>query len=184
VAFIVLLDATALFGSALRNVLLLAHDRGIYQAKFTDAILEETRGAVLRKYPDADMDRTLELIRENFDDALVRNYERLVPVMTNDPGDRHVLAAAVACGAQLIVTENTGHFPDESCAIYNIEVKTADEFLQDLWDLDAEGVVATLVEAVAGTTRPRLDVVGVLEKLRAVAPQFVAGALTSPLIRQ
>lgn len=181
-AFIVLLDATALFGSALRNVLPLAHDRGIYQAKFTDAILDEMRGAVLRKYPDADMDRTLALIRESFDDALVRNYESLVPVMTNDPGDRHVLAAAVACGAQLIVTDNVGHFSDESCAIYNIEVKTADEFLLDLWDLDADGVVATLAEASAGTTRPRLDVVGILEKLRPVAPQFVSVALASPLM--
>lgn len=183
-AFIVLLDATALFGSVLRNVLLLAHDHAIYQAKFTDEILEEMRAAVLRKYPDANMGRTVELIRENFSDALVRNYEGLIPAMTNDLGDRHVLAAAVACGAQLIVTDDLDHFPDEACAIYNIEVKTADEFLQDPWDLDAEGVVATLREAAAGTTRPRLDVVGVLEKLRAVAPQFVGATLTSPLIRQ
>jgi len=182
VAFIVVLDATALYPSTLRDVLLRAHDRGIYQAKFTEAILEEVRSAVLRKYRDANMDRTIQLIRENFGDALVHDYERLMPVMTNETDDRHVLAAAVACGAQLIVTDNVGDFPDESCAPYNIDVKTADDFLRDLWDLDSEAIMATLREAAAGTSRPRLDVRGVLERLRATAPTFAETVKRSPVI--
>lgn len=181
-AFIVLLDATALFGSAVRNVLLHAHDRGIYQAKFTDAILAEVRRSVLRKYPDANMDRTTQLIREHFEDALVTNYERLVPVMTNAPEDRHVLAAAVACGAQLIVSDNVRDFPDAACAPYNIAVTTVDEFLGDLWDLDAEGMAATLRVVAAATSDPPLDVRGVLATLDRSAPTFVAVARRSPLI--
>jgi predicted nucleic acid-binding protein len=35
-----------------------------------------------------------------------RGYERLIPAMANDRKDRHVLAAAVAAGAALIVTAN------------------------------------------------------------------------------
>ncbi len=113
----------------------------LYQAKFSDAILQEVRASVLRRYPDARMDRTLNLVREHFGDCLVENYERLIPAMTNEPGDRHVLAAAVTCGAQLIVSDNVRDFPEECRALYNIDVRTADEFLQDLWDLDSEVVM-------------------------------------------
>lgn len=172
-AFIVLLDATSLYPNTLRNVLLLAHDHGLYQAKFSNEILGEVRNAVLRKYPDANMDRTIALVRENFGDALVRNYERLIPAMTNELGDRHVLAAAVACGAQVIVTDNTEDFPEECCSPYSIEVKTADEFLLDLWDLDSELMMAVLREAAASTSRPPLDVDGILDNLRPSTPTFV-----------
>lgn len=172
-AFIVLLDATALYPNTLRNVLLLAHDRGLYQAKFSEAILTEVRDAVMRKYPDANMERTIALIREHFADSLVENYEPLIAAMTNEAEDRHVLAAAVACGAQVIVSDNVSDFPDEACAPYNIEVKTADEFLLDLWDLDFDLVIATLADAAASTSRPALDVSGILDELQASAPTFV-----------
>lgn len=172
-AFIVLLDATSLFPNTLRNVLLLAHDRGLYQAKFSDAILDEVRNAVNRKYQDANVDRTITLIRQHFSDALVQNYERLIPAMTNESSDRHVLAAAVACGAQVIVTDNTDDFPEDCCSPYSVEVKTADEFLVDLWDLDSELMMAVLREAAASTSRPPLDVDGILDNLRSIAPTFV-----------
>lgn len=172
-AFIVLLDATALYPNTLRNVLLTAHDRGLYQAKFSDMILAEVRNAVLRKYPDAKMDRTIDLIRKHFGDSLVENYERLIPAMTNDADDRHVLAAAVACGAQLIVSDNLSDFPEKCCAPYNIDVKTADEFLLDLWDLDADLVISTLKEVAGETVRPALDVAGILRNLQNNAPTFV-----------
>lgn len=123
------------------------------------------------------MERTLSLIRQHFGDCLVENDERLIPAMTNEPDDRHVLAAAVACGAQVVVSDNGDDFPVDSCAPYSIEVKTADEFLQDLWDLDPDVVMTTLKEAAAETTRPALDVPGVLGKLEANAPMFVETVL-------
>jgi hypothetical protein len=178
-AFVVLLDATALYPNTLRNVLLLAHDRGLYQAKFSDEILEEVRESVLRRYPDANMDRTVSLIREHFGDCLVDNYQGLIPAMTNEPDDRHVSAAGVTCGAQVIVSDNVADFPEDSCAPYNIDVKTADEFLQDLWDLDSEGVLAILREAAAETSRPRMDVESILGTLKSSAPSFVNIVLAS-----
>jgi len=48
--------------------------------------------------------------------------------MTNDPGDRHVIAAAVKCGAEAIVTFNLRHFPDAALDTWNIEVQHPDEF--------------------------------------------------------
>jgi hypothetical protein len=40
---------------------------------------------------------------------------KLIPAMTNHEGDRHVLAAAVACGADAVITANLRHFSPESC---------------------------------------------------------------------
>ncbi|MGH9073052.1 MAG: hypothetical protein ACRDZQ_02875 [Acidimicrobiales bacterium] len=64
-----------------------------------------------------------------FPDALIEGYEPLVPIMTNHPKDRHVLAAAARGNAGLIVTENVKDFPESAFASYDIEVQTADELL-------------------------------------------------------
>jgi hypothetical protein len=41
-------------------------------------------------------------MRKHFADAWVTDYEPLIDRMNNHPKDRHVLAAAVKCGASLI----------------------------------------------------------------------------------
>ena len=49
-----------------------------------------------------------------FPDARVTGYKQLIGSMTNDPKDRHVLAAAVAGRADTLVTENLKDFPPAS----------------------------------------------------------------------
>ena len=64
-----------------------------------------------------------------FEDAEVENYEGLIDGMTNHPKDRHVLAAAVRCEAQVIVTFNVKDFGPQSLRPPGFEVLTPDEFL-------------------------------------------------------
>ncbi len=45
-------------------------------------------------------------MRDAFPEALVTGHEWLIDSMPNDPKDRHVVAAAVKAGAQVIVTIN------------------------------------------------------------------------------
>jgi hypothetical protein len=45
-------------------------------------------------------------IRRHFPEAWVEGHEDLISTMTNHPKDRHVLAAAVRCHAEVIVTHN------------------------------------------------------------------------------
>jgi predicted nucleic acid-binding protein len=52
----------------------------------------------------------------------VEGYEPLIEVMTNDPGDRHVLAAAVRSHSDLIVTYNRRHFP--AASVRPLEMQT------------------------------------------------------------
>ena len=68
-----------------------------------------------------------------FPEAMVKGYEPLIAGLQNDTKDRHVVAAAVKAGAQVITTVNIRDFtplPD------GIEAQTPDEFLCNLFDLN------------------------------------------------
>ena len=89
--------------------------------------------------PDLNADRlarTRDLMNHAVRDVLVENYEDLIDGLDlPDPNDRHVLAAAVRCGAQVIVTWNVKDFPAEKLSPYNLEAQDPDEFLLNVIDL-------------------------------------------------
>ena len=83
--------------------------------------------------------------------------------MANDPGDRHVLAAAIVGQADVVVTDNVRHFPDDACEPYGIEVQTPDEFLSHAFDLAPQGVADIFLEQVDQFKRPLFSVAEALE---------------------
>ena len=90
--------------------------------------------------------------------------------MNNDPGDRHVLAAAVRSHSELIVTYNRRHFPAASVQAWEIDVQGPSAFLRGLYDLDAGVFVGKLHEQAGaiGVSFQRL-----LVSLSRSAPAFV-----------
>jgi hypothetical protein len=50
-------------------------------------------------------------MRKFFPQALVYGYQPLISQMDNHPKDRHVLAAALACKSDYLVTFNLRDFP-------------------------------------------------------------------------
>jgi hypothetical protein len=54
--------------------------------------------------------------------------------------DRHGLAAAIQCGADLSITFNLGEFPDHALASYGLGACHPDPCLVDQLNLDAEQV--------------------------------------------
>ena len=88
-------------------------------------------------------------------DCLVTGYEGLVTSFElPDPDDRHVLAAAVRAGAQVIVTANTRHFPDKALEQFGIEAQDADEFVVNLIDIDAATVPGVVTAQAADLRNP------------------------------
>lgn len=125
------------------------------------------------------MDRVISLMKRHFEDAEVAGYGELVPSMTNNPKDRHVLAAAITGGADVIVTSNLRHFPPRSREPHNIDAQSPDEFLRHQWEqADPERFVAILERWTTQLRRHPDTLEGVLEeRLMTTAPEFSRAVL-------
>lgn len=69
-------------------------------------------------------------IASAFPEGLVEDFDRLQNSLVGqlpDPDDVHVLAAAVKCGASVIVTDNIKDFPLDVLGELNLEAITSDE---------------------------------------------------------
>lgn len=117
----------------------------LFRARWTADIHDEWMRNVLAARPDlthAQLERTRQLMDDTILDCLVENYQDLIPALNiPDPDDRHVLAAAIRAGAQVIVTYNRRDFPDTVLQQYGIEAQHPDVFIHHLLTLDAAKVV-------------------------------------------
>ena len=138
-AFSALYDACVLYAAPVRDVLMHLAISDLFRARWTDAIHDEWIRAVLKNRPDLrreQLERTRELMNAHARDALIHNFEDLIPSLSlPDPNDRHVLAAAIRGRVDVIVTYNTKDFPADAVAPYGIEIKHPDEFLAHVLDL-------------------------------------------------
>jgi hypothetical protein len=98
--------------------------------------------------------------------ALVVGYEPLIDGLTlPDLDDRHVLAAAIKCSAQVIVTDNVKDFPAAELAAWNIETKSPDDFILDLYDLHPGSVTACVQQIADSRNNPPDTIDDVLDQL-------------------
>lgn len=107
-SFVVVLDACVLIPAALRDLLLRAALADFCRIQWTEDILEEVERNLISdiRLSEEKAQRLLSMMRKIFPDAMITSHRLLINAMPNDPKDRHVLAAAVACKAQVIVTNN------------------------------------------------------------------------------
>ena len=140
--FVVVLDANVLFPFRVRDVLLTFAQEGLFRARITDDILEEWTRSLIRLKPhlEKSVRQQETAIRSNFDECIVSGYQPLIEGLElPDSNDRHVLAAAIRCSAQVIVTENHKDFPPEILEEYGIETLGADDMLANTYDLFPSG---------------------------------------------
>src|SRR5437016_2701661 len=139
---VALYDACVLYSAFLRDFLvrLAIHGRrqGVLRAKWTGRIHREWIRAVRRQRPDlgfGDLQRTRRLMDQHVRGCRVRGYERWERRLTlPDPDDGHVLAAALACVADVIVTFNITDFPASALSPFGVAAVTPDTFLVQLLD--------------------------------------------------
>ena len=139
-------DANVLYPAELRNLLMHLALTGLFRAKWSADVHEEWISSLLKNRPDLTRDkleRTRMLMDKHTVDALVTGYEDLIPGLhLPDPGDRHVLAAAIRGHANVIVTMNLRDFPPDNIGSFGIEVQHPDDFILRLLDLAPGAVVA------------------------------------------
>jgi predicted nucleic acid-binding protein len=173
----VLLDASVLYPAYLRDLLLHLAEKGYYEVRWTDQILQEVSRNIKKHQPEEvhdKVDRMIARLNEAFEEACVTGYEDLIPVMRNHPKDRHVLAAAVTCNADLLITNNVKDFPREATDKYKIEVMSPDEFLLCQWSLGSPSTFCALLEELVDSySRPAFTLARAAnEPWSKVAPNF------------
>lgn len=168
-AFTALYDACVLYPAPVRDLLLHLALTDQYRARWSHAIHEEWMSAVLKDRPDLSrerLERTRRLMDAHVRDALVEDFEDLIPTLTlPDPNDRHVLAAAIRGRADVIVTYNLKDFPAEVLKRYGIDVQHPDEFLLHVFDLAPATVLETVRRIRTNLINPRVDIRDYLKTL-------------------
>ena len=169
-AFLVVYDACVLYPAPVRDLLLRIAGTGLIRARWTDLILDECFRSILSVRSDlspAALERTRTLMNQAVPDCLIRGYESFVDGLSlPDPDDRHVLAAALRAGAQVIVTFNMKDFPEAALAPYGVEAKHPDEFVIDQIGLAPAAVVNVIIEQAQALRNPARSVPDVLDTLR------------------
>ncbi len=154
----VLLDACVLFPSVMREMLLGTAATGAFVPLWSARILEEWARAT-RRLPagnEAIARAGIAAMRSAWPGSEVVVSEETVQALSlPDPDDRHVLAAAVAGGAEVLMTLNRGDFPTRILGRHGLILREPDGFLVELHHEGVEvSAVASEVlrhaEAVSG----------------------------------
>ena len=157
------------------TLLRLAARPDLFAARWTDQIMEEVDRNLISRFgltAEKAAYRAGE-IRRHFPEAWVEGYEALMPVLTTHEKDRHVLAAAIRCGAEVIVTYNLKDFPSSALSPWSISAVGPSAFLKSLFQSHREAVFEVLEQQAATIRKP---LAYLLERLRVNVPGFV-GAL-------
>ncbi len=165
--FPVIIDACVLVQAAVRDTLLRLSERRLFLSRWSDEIIAEVDRTLIKfGVPRPKVDFLISELKSHFSDAWVDSgYKALIPAMKNNEKDRHVVAAALKAGCEVIVTYNLKHFKEAHLKPLDIVARHPDEFLIDIYYLNPEIVVHTLYQQGAALNE-KLALPQVLQNLR------------------
>ena len=122
-----------LYPSLKRNLLIHPATSELAATRWSEQIQDEWTRNLLHDRPDLTPERlarTWRLMDAAVPDARIDGYQELVESLSlPDPDDRHVMAAAITGQADVLVTWNLQHFPDETVSDVRREVLTPDDLI-------------------------------------------------------
>jgi predicted nucleic acid-binding protein len=144
-------DACVLYPFHLRNVLIQCAFDGLVEARWTDDIHDEWIRNLAANTPSLPIERliaTRDRMKAVLPEADVVNYRPLVTdLQLPDPDDRHVLAAAIAGKAPVIVTWNLKDFPVPNLRPYGVISQSPDDFLFELHAAFPDALISSVRRA-------------------------------------
>jgi hypothetical protein len=145
-----LLDACVLYPTVMREMLLGVAAAGLYEPLWSPRILAEWARAAAKLGPGQETlaRGEIALVEAKFPAASVSpRAGDLARLWLPDVHDVHVLAAAIAGSADLLVTLNSKDFPRHTLAEEGLLREGPDLFLRDLWAAHP-AVVSAVAQAV------------------------------------
>lgn len=157
--YTVVIDACVFYSMLQSDAMMSLCARGLFAAKWSVRIEDEWMRALAERRPDG-IDKIMR--RRDTMRNVVPDWEvpeaAISPLEAGltlpDPGDTHVLAAAMAGHADCIVTANLKDFPGALLAPYGIEAVDPDRFIINQWDLDPIQAIAAFKAMRARWKRP------------------------------
>ncbi len=146
----VLIDACVLYPTVMREVVLGAAAQGLFQPLWSNRLLEEWARAAARRGPVDELQARGEIavLSAHWPKAnVIPRQGDLARLWLPDPEDIHVLAAAIAGSADLILTLNIKDFPRHTLSEEGLDRADPDGFLYRLW-LEHPDAVAIAVDKV------------------------------------
>ncbi|MEO0834471.1 MAG: PIN domain-containing protein [Cyanobacteria bacterium J06642_3] len=150
-------------------------EEGLYRLHFSQEILDETTGNLVERNKMSEKQAVWfeQQIKQHFPESIVEDYESLISSMTNDFKDRHVLAAAIKCKANIIVTYNLKDFTAESLEPWGIKAQHPDEFLLNLFsDYEMNLAVDIVAQQAADLKKPPMTIKELITLLEPQVPDF------------
>ena len=155
------------------------------QIRWSPDVLDELERTYMKKSkvhaskPQAGAKYLLGIMADTFPEAMVERdcYAHIVSAMPNDEKDRHVLAAAIASRADVLVTANLKDFcvPAEFCYT---DIQHPDDFQRYQLGLAPQEFFYALKNLASNRHKPMNSVLGILHSLQKTVPQFVSQAQT------
>ncbi len=139
-----LLDTCVLYPTVMREMLIGAAKGGAFVPLWSERILEEWRRAALKHGDAGAAQAQSEAVFLNFafPKAIVSfTPEQEARFWLPDPADIHVLAAAIAGHADLIITQNAKDFPRNILAEEGLKRLASDEFLCQFFQTNPKAVI-------------------------------------------
>lgn len=157
------LDACVLFPTVLREILIGTAEAGLIRPLWSERILEEWARATRKLGPGAEDIARVEIagLRAKFPSALIAPAPHIAArLVLPDENDLHVLATAIAAGADAIVTVNASDFPKHVLASEGLDRRDPDGLLWELASHHPEAMAAVVesvrakAEAISGAPQP------------------------------
>lgn len=181
------LDACVLYPARVRDLLLSLAAADLFQPKWSGLIQEEWITNVLANRPDlnrAQLEKTRDAMNQAFPDASVQGFDRIIQTLVlPDPDDRHILAAAIHAGADLIVTTNLKDFPPAALIPYGIEAAHPDEFVDCLFDLHEDEAFAAVAKMRGRLKAPPMNSHDFIQSIAKAGLPLVALRLRTGMTR-
>ena len=179
----VLLDACVLYPTVMRAVLLEAAGQGLFTPLWSDRILEEWARAARKIGPEGEALARAEvaMTRAAWPAASVRWKPSLEDrLWLPDINDRHVLAAAIAGSADVLVTMNAKDFPRQMLAEEGLSRADPDSFLLGLWKANPEAMQTACAKVLDEARRLSGDDWSLRALLKKARLPRLGKALTAP----
>ncbi len=151
-----LLDTCVIYPTVMRQMLLGVAGQGVFTPLWSSRIIAEWQRAAQKLGPEGVAQAGAEavLMAAQWPKAEVRYAPSLeARLWLPDPADRHVLAAAIAGSAELIVTLNAKDFPRNILAEEGLARVGPDEYLHGVWGAQPELVAHVAHEVLAEAKR-------------------------------